>query len=329
MDTLLPLTEAISLTAGHPRSVLLGNGFSVSRASGSFSYKNLFEHCALPDPSAIRSLFAALDTVDFERVMEALEDASVVETAYDATDRASLFKEAAATLREALITAIRTVHPSIQYEVPEHQNTACADFLANFENSFTLNYELLLYWVILNASALKHRDGFGLGKEIGGFRTFSEDADCSIYYLHGALHLFLSKQLDTQKRILTSTTILDAISETIRRRGQLPMFVAEGTSAQKLSKIFSIPYLRICYDKLTAASGSLFVFGHSVSDNDAHIYDAIFESNIETFVFCVHNPAQNLPEMKERLARYRERRVDIKFLYVDASTANVWHAVKP
>ncbi|MEQ8287870.1 DUF4917 family protein [Thalassospira sp.] len=324
MPDTINFSEAIELTAESPRAVLLGNGFSIAQAGGNFDYANLLEYSGLEPGSPIRNVFRELNTIDFEEVMHALEQTSIIETAYDEEDRSVLFQNDANHLREALIHAVKEVHPAIQFDVPDEQHQACAAFLKQFANVFTLNYDLLLYWVILNAEERLHSDGFGLGDQVGGFRTFQEDAYCSTYYLHGALHLFLNRQLETQKRIVTTATIIDDIAASIRHRQQLPLYVAEGSSIQKKSKIYSIPYLRHCYEELTSLSGSLFVFGHSVADNDEHIYDAIFESKIEKFVFCVHRPEDGWDGIRESLARYAERRDDIEFLYVDASSANVW-----
>jgi hypothetical protein len=45
------------------------------------------------------------------------------------------------------------------------------------------------------------------------------------------------------------TGVIDAIAETITRYKRLPVYVAEGTSIGKLAHIYSLPYLRHCYEK--------------------------------------------------------------------------------
>ncbi len=323
MAGLTTLNDVLEATAKLPRAVLLGNGFSIAQSGGQFGYGSLLEHSGLAGDAPVRQLFEMLQTVDFEEVMHALEAAALVESAYADQRRSEQFRVDAGVIRDALIHAVRTVHPGIQFEIPEDDMAACADFLGKFQQVFTLNYDLLLYWVILNAPNNKHNDGFGLGAQIGGFRTFSEQAYCSVYYLHGALHLFLNDELETQKRI-SAGGIIDAIARSIKKRKQLPLFVAEGTSIQKASKIHSIPYLRHCYEQLSTIQGSLFVFGHSASGVDHHIYDAIFESRITIFVCFVHDPKNQLNAVAEKFAPYQVRREDVAFYYVDASSANVW-----
>lgn len=324
MPTILSLQDAIKDSGANARTVLLGNGFSIAQASGQFEYATLLEKSGLQPGNPIRNVFNVLSTVDFEKVMKALEDASKIEAAYGDLERSTKFRSDAAAAREALITAIHAVHPGIQFEIPADQRDACAVFLKRFDRIFTLNYDLLLYWVIVHAAAARFSDGFGRGETVDGFRKFSDSANFNTYYLHGALHLFSDEQLETLKRVVTDSTIINDIASTIRDRAQLPLFVAEGTAAQKIARIRSIPYLKHCYEALATINGSLFIFGHAASDNDAHIYDAICESNVTKVFVCVHNPAQNLADMRERLARYAERSTDIEWSYVDAASAKVW-----
>lgn len=172
-----------------------------------------------------------------------------------------------------------------------------------------------------------HTDGFGLGNDIDGFRTFNDAASCCIYYIHGALHLFMGDRGETKKRILTGKTLIDDIASTIVNQKQLPIFVAEGTTVQKIRKINSVSYLKTCYDQLSMLNGTMFVFGHSASDSDVHIYDAIFRSpKLERMMFCVHNVQRDWSTLREKLARFAERRKDIDICYVEAASAHVWSA---
>jgi hypothetical protein len=306
------------------KSLLVGNGFSIAQAGGQFSYASLLDKSGLQPNSAIMNVFTTLHSVDFERVMEALQAAAQIEEAYGNVDRATLFRTDASAVREALIHAVREVHPGISFDIPQEQRDHCGKFLRNFTNVFTINYDLLLYWVILKMGGYVFTDGFGLGGESGGFRTFSEGGKCNTYYLHGALHLFLGAKRDTLKRIVTTGTIINDISDTIRNRSQLPLFVSEGTSVEKMARINSVPYLRYCYDKLKTLQGSLFIFGHAIAENDYHLYDAIFASDIDKLFVCVYRPDENLQNVKERLAQFRERNGQIEVDYIDSSKVQIW-----
>jgi hypothetical protein len=320
----ITFNEAIAAAEGD-RALLLGNGFSIAQADGQFSYAQLLDRSGLSAQNPIRSVFSVLETADFEKVMDALYHTAQILEAYGQKQQAAQFRTDAIAVREALIHAVHEVHPGIQFDIPQAQRQACATFINNFSPIFTLNYDLLLYWVILNAAGNAHSDGFGLGQTVNGFRTFSEEANCDTYYLHGALHLFLGPRRETRKRVVTTATIIDDIAATIRNSGHLPLFVAEGSTVEKVDRINSVPYLRLCYEKLSGLSDNLFVFGHSVGENDNHIYDAVFDSSsIDRLFFFVHEPQNDWTHIRERLAPFRERDPDIDVIYVDSSSARVW-----
>jgi hypothetical protein len=125
---------------------------------------------------------------------------------------------------------------------------------------------------------------------------------------------------------MTGSTIINDIADTIKEYSILPVFAAEGTARQKLVRIRSFPYLNHCYNTISRLSETLFIFGHSASENDPHIYDAICKSNLDKVFICAHNPAQNLQQMVEAIAKYTARAADIDWAYVDASTVSVWSA---
>jgi hypothetical protein len=325
MRPVLSFDEAIEASKSGPITALLGNGFLIAQSGGQFRYTNLLEYSGLEEDGLVRNVFRVLGTVDFEEVMHALEHAAIIEEAYGETQRAKQFQTDASVVRESLINAVRAVHPGVHFEIPREQADRSTAFLGNFETIFTLNYDLLLYWVMLKSRT--HADGFGLGNAIDGFRTFNDGATCSIYYIHGALHLFLSDRGEVKKRILTGKTIIDDIASTIINQKQLPLFVAEGTTIQKIRRISSVSYLKACYDKLSSLNETMLIFGHSVSDNDIHIYDAIFNSpKLERILFCVHNVQKDWGTLRERLARFAVRREDIDICYVNAASAHVWSA---
>ena len=317
--------KALELS-GDKRSLLIGNGFSIAQAGAQFSYSSLFEKSGIASDSAIGKVFASLETVDFELVMHALQSAARIEDAYDEPTRATMFRGDAAKVRESLVQAVHSVHPGAQFNVPEDQLKTCGDFLTHFDNVFSLNYDLLLYWVILKVGGNRFSDGFGLGTENNGFRTFQEGAHCNTYYLHGALHLFLGEQRETMKRIVTTSTIINDIANTIRSRRQLPLFVAEGMSSQKMATINSVPYLHHAYAKFSKLTDSLFVYGHSLADNDRHIYDAIFDARApeRKLYVCVYSPDTNLQSSIEKLAPFQARNKKIEVTYVDAGTVKLW-----
>jgi hypothetical protein len=179
--TVISFEEALRATEGEDRSLLLGNGFSVAQSEGAFAYKNLLDKSGVDANSPIRKVFSTLATVDFEEVIHALEHAAKVEEAYDDETKKNLFANDAQSVRNALISAIQAVHPKIVFEIPDKELHSCKSFLTHFSSIFTLNYDLLLYWVRLSPNSPSFSDGFGQGKIVDGFRKFSPSGNCSIY----------------------------------------------------------------------------------------------------------------------------------------------------
>ena len=261
---------------------------------------------------------------ELEQVVKALEGASVVGAAYGHKDQSKVFKDDAVRVREGLVNAVRTAHPAYRDDIAKVL-PSCIKFLSSFGKIFTLNYDLLLYWVILGQQ--QFADGFGLGTENNGFLgPFKTNARCNIFHVHGGLHLYKTADYEIEKRLATAAGLIDAIAETIGQGDRFPVYVAEGTSSAKLSRIKAIPHLKHCYQQLYDCTGALFVYGHSASDNDAHIYNALFSSAIDHIYFCIYKPrAGDLAEMNGKLSYFQKSNGSrIGYTFVDAESAAVW-----
>jgi hypothetical protein len=317
--------EALKDTKKSERTLLIGNGFSIAQTKGSFSYANLLDESGITDDSPIRKVFASLDTVDFEEIIQSIEHAKIVVNAYGERSLFEKLSEDANSVREALISAIHKVHPNSYAAINIENLESCSAFLRNFKEVYTLNYDLLLYWVNLHGEIFA--DGFGLGTRNGNFLgPFNEKARCHIYNVHGGLHLFPTKTREVQKLTAKSGYLLDEIGNVVKHEKQFPIFVAEGSSEEKINKIRSVPYLHYCYNKLSRLRGSLIIVGHSASPRDSHIYDALFSSDLSEIYFCVHNPTKNLHEIRERLAPFQTRNRDISVSFVDGDSVDIWEA---
>jgi hypothetical protein len=320
MADLIDFEEAVKRTEGEDRALLIGNGFSAEY----FSYSNLLDKSGLAVGTPVRNLFVALGTVDFEAVVRALEGAVLVERAYGNVAHANILEADAQTVREALVQAINSTHPAHRDDLG-FKYASSAAFLSQFSTVFTLNYDLLLYWVNLEKSAL--RDGFGLGKPAGAFHgPFVEEAYCHIYNLHGGLHLFENDAGEIMKAIDRGTGVIATITAAIANDRRFPVYVAEGTSAQKMRKISSVAYLRHCYYRLRSNSAAIFVYGHSADDNDAHIYRAIFSSGAAHIYFGIYKPDdEKLKILDGKLSNYQKSTGStLNYTFFDSQTAKVW-----
>ncbi len=106
MTKLISFNDALKAAGGKDCSILLGNGFS----SRYFSYRSLLDKADLTADDPVRVLFDRLKTVDFERVVKALEGAAEVELAYGNGDHAKqLIGDAVAFVRSSYMPfAVRT-----------------------------------------------------------------------------------------------------------------------------------------------------------------------------------------------------------------------------
>lgn len=322
MQKIIKFDEAIEATDGEDRALLIGNGFSAQY----FDYQSLLEKSGLDDGTPLRNLFTALNTVDFEVVVRALERAVVVENAYGNSTRAKEFDDDAQKVREALVRSINDTHPKNRDDLCFQYDSSAA-FVRNFSTVFTLNYDLLLYWVNLEKRVL--RDGFGRGAREGNFiGPFSKEAYCQLFNLHGGLHLFDNEAGEILKALKNDDGVISTITNLIQNENRFPIYVAEGTSEKKMAKIKSNAYLTHCYDKLKESSGPMFIYGHSANDNDAHVYRAIFASQPKHIYFGVYKPDdEKLKTFDGLLAKHkRTAGSNTEYTFFDSESAQVWGA---
>ncbi len=322
MPDVIDFKEAMKRTDGEDRALLIGNGFSAQY----FSYRNLLEKSGLSAEAPVRKIFDALGTVDFEAVVHALDGAVLVERTYGNTAHADELEDDAKKVRDALVEAVNSTHPPHREDLGDKYTTS-AGFLANFSTVYTLNYDLLLYWVNLEKRLLK--DGFGLGSQIGAFHgPFDEEAYCHLYNMHGGLHLFEDADGDIMKAIDTGSGVISTITDTISKLRRFPIYVAEGTSAQKMSKINSVSYLRHCYEILSRNSAVIFIYGHSADENDAHIYRAVFGSETKHIYFGVYNPNEDtIKRLDGLLSKYQKTSGSTaEYTFFDSESAKIWEA---
>lgn len=294
--TPISFADAIVRTAERRRHLLLGNGFSIA-AWSDFRYVAL-QGVVVGRERRIDDLFAQFDTVDFERVARALLEAKKVLSVHEGTEALiDIIAGDYRDLRRLLVSAITETHPAAPSELEELFDD-CAGFLRHFIGSeldearrgkiFSTNYDLLLYWTLMRrGAALKFNDGFRGRNPL----SWLKQAEQSIFYLHGALHLFEVGGV-TQKLSVTDR-LIDAINERIESL-DVPLFISEGSSQEKRVRIEESHYLKAASDCLASAcedaDASLFILGHSLRDEDAHIFEKIAEGRVPEVFVSVRDP---------------------------------------
>lgn len=341
MTTTIPtFSEALKQAPAYPkRHLLLGNGFSIACRQNIFLYGKLFERADFSalSPSA-RRVFELLGTSDFEKVIKVLRDAARVLDAYPDSPSAvrSQLQADAAGLREVLVKTIASSHPAHPGEITEAEYAACRSFLVNFNSTYTVNYDLLLYWTVMHTeegTQPKSDDGFRKPRDDfeADYVTWdpSQSHGQNMWYLHGALHVF-DTGIEVQKYTWKNTGV--RLVEQIRdalRRDYFPLFVAEGTSTEKLEHIRHSDYLAKAYRSFQSITGALFVFGHSLAENDEHFLKLVERGKIKhVFVGLFGDPASGanarIVKRANQMSLARGRRQDLKVSFFDSSSARVW-----
>tara|TARA_R110000850_G_scaffold237808_1_gene362520 strand:+ start:45 stop:1103 length:1059 start_codon:yes stop_codon:yes gene_type:complete len=351
LQKILTFQEALDQTEGQPKNILLGNGFSIACKPKIFTYGSLFAQADFTNHPKLPTVFNNLGTQDFELAINALERSSMLLPIYNssAADTSAEMKADAEALKEILITTVTRNHPDGPFDIEEDEYFACRNFLANFIGDgkgkvFTLNYDLLLYWTMMHSEFadggtvdLVARDGFGDDDpgtkedyvvwqgEAGGARS-------SIFYLHGALHLFdaghsLQKFTWNRTDVRLKQQSWDAI-----KAGSLPLFVAEGSSKSKMAKINHSAYLHQAYRSFksttTRTKESFFVHGHSLAENDDHFLRLFSRGKFPALYVGLHGDP-NSPTNEEIVKKARSisaarRGPDLDVQFYDTTSASVW-----
>lgn len=339
--TLLTFEEALSDSENYTRRhLLLGNGFSIACRPNIFAYGKLFEQADFSriTPTA-KNAFLALETQDFEKVIKSLRDASAIAKAYGAPRKfCEQLKFDADGLRELLVQTIATTHPAWPGELTEVEYMACRRFIANFHTVYTLNYDLLLYWVQM------HTEEGGQPSSDDGFRKPEDEYESeyvvwepgqsheqNMWFLHGALHVFDSG-VEIQKYTWTNTGVrlIDQIRDALSKN-MFPLFVSEGTSAEKYERIRHNDYLAKAYRSFSSIQGALFIFGHSLAESDDHYLRCIQRGKVsQLYIGLYGNPDSTanryIARRANQLTDGRRVRNPLSVSYFHASSARVWDA---
>lgn len=311
---------------GAKPSVLLGNGFSRAWDNDIFNYASLLDAADFEDREReIRDLFDRCGTYDFEAVMRTLVSAKTVLESYGGNGALiEIIERDQQLLKDALISAISNTHPSRPNEVTTDQFTAARRYLSRFDQIFTVNYDLLFYWSRnmddLPPDFYSTDDGFRTGCQWRGHGTNQE-----AHFLHGGLHIFdRGSAIEKHAYSETGTSIIDLVRRNLER-GRFPLFVSEPTSNKKKARIEHNPYLDFCFRALRNVGGTFFIQGHSIDENDKHIFDQLKASRVEKFfvsIFGDESSDHNTRIKANARAFLESGSVEVDFF--DAESATIW-----
>lgn len=313
---------------GGKPTLRLGNGFSRAWNNEIFNYESLLEAADFGDRDReIRELFARLGTADFESVMRAMVSARIVLEAYgDEEALVVQIERDEQRLKDSLIEVLSQTHPERPGEVHDAQYVSVRTFLSQFEQVFTVNYDLLYYWarnMQLAPAGYCGDDGFRDNATWQGYGTKQ-----NAHFLHGGLHLFDDGSAIRKHTFRANgNPIIDQVQANLNI-GKFPLFVTEPTSDKKLQRIRHNPYLNFCYHQLSLVSGTVIIHGHSIDENDQHIFEALRDSAARQFFISIfgNENTEGNRRAKANARTYLEhagRAID----FFDAASAPIWQQV--
>jgi hypothetical protein len=239
-------------------------------------------------------------------------------------------------LREVLVQAIAGSHPARPSDIPDSEYESCRRFLAPFERIYTVNYDLLMYWTQMHEPSevrLYHDDGFRKPEDDtnAAYVTWDSSGGSSqtTFYLHGGLHL-VDTGIEIRKLTWTNTGIalIDQIQAALNDN-LYPLFVSEGSSREKLTRIKHSDYLARSLRSLREIQGALFIYGLSLADNDEHVLKQIERGKVSHLFASLHGDARSptnqlIMRRAKQLSARRARARPLSVAFYDAESAHVW-----
>lgn len=243
-------------------------------------------------------------------------------------------------LKELLVQTIAASHPERPSDIHDKEYAACQKFLDQFETVYTLNYDLLLYWTKMHyedQKKIKADDGFRtsyddvVNREESDYVVWesTQGHGQNVYFLHGALHIF-DTGIEIQKYTWCRTGVrLIEQTRNALEEDKFPVFVAEGTTEEKLERIRHNDYLTKAYKAFGSIGYPLFIHGHSLAPNDEHILRLIERGKSPHLYIGLHGKPttagnQYIIGRANRLADSRSQKHPLGVSFYDSESADVW-----
>ena len=304
--------STLNSSIGFPE-LLIGNGASLA-VWRKFAYFSLFDEAQTtrnrPLSPTELSVFRALDTSNFEQVLSALKNSIRVNAAL--TINSSSPRHRYFAIKEALIHAVRSVHipwSQMQASSLTHINSA----LSQYQTVYSGNYDLLNYWAVMQAPDAFEPLFRGPDSTFDLGNNARQSSATRMLYLHGGMHLV--QNIDGSTRILNSSESTLLASFAINQLGDIPLFVNEGSSADKLKAIRSSDYLSFCYSQLSQPKETLCIFGHNLAAQDQHLVKALLQAGMKTLAISIypHNPLFIQQQKQHYASLFAGQDVELRF----------------
>jgi hypothetical protein len=188
---------------------------------------------------------------------------------------------------------------------------------------FTLNYDLLTYWAAMcGGSAASIKDFFwGLGNTFDINDKDLLDGCTGLYYLHGGVHLWYDAAIGRTGKWTkgSGVRLLSNLAATYSSKtNRHPLFVSEGTAAQKMAMIRRSDYLSFALQSLIDDAADTVIFGASFTQADSHIVNALNAGRKRNIAISVR-PSSQIQDVAA-MARYRTALPKHRLSFFDSRT---------
>lgn len=318
-------------------NLIIGNGASVALHQ-KFRFDSLKEEAEKLRlfNEDISKLFIEFDTSDFELILRLVWHAKLVNKHLGIIDQK--IDSAYENIKEALIKVVKEVH--CEHSDIADQLPQLYQFTKQFRTVVSLNYDLILYWILMygnrNEDGHRFKDCF---QGSGLFRNNWQDLRNPIrkekevtlsLYQHGNLSIFRdAKNTETKVQRGDFEGLLEVITSQWEDN-KIPLFVAEGTGTKKLESIKSSPYLSTIFYEvlpdLITQKANLVIYGWSLGKQESHLVKQIFK-NKQSGKVAISIFQNNQEECHRiyRLIKNEKVAPNIEIEFFDSQSSGCWN----
>ena len=318
-------------------NLIIGNGASVALHQ-KFRFDSLKEEAEKLRlfNEDISKLFIEFDTSDFELILRLVWHAKLVNKHLGIIDQK--IDSAYENIKEALIKVVKEVH--CEHSDIADQLPQLYQFTKQFRTVVSLNYDLILYWILMygnrNEDGHRFKDCF---QGSGLFRNNWQDLRNPIrkekevtlsLYQHGNLSIFRdAKNTETKVQRGDFEDLLEVITSQWEDN-KIPLFVAEGTGTKKLESIKSSPYLSTIFYEvlpdLITQKANLVIYGWSLGEQESHLVKQIFK-NKQSGKVAISIFQNNQEECHRiyRLIKNEKVAPNIEVEFFDSQSSGCWN----
>lgn len=318
-------------------NLIIGNGASVALHQ-KFRFDSLKEEAEKLRlfNEDISKLFIEFDTSDFELILRLVWHAKLVNKHLGIIDQK--IDSAYENIKEALIKVVKEVH--CEHSDIANQLPQLYQFTKQFRTVVSLNYDLILYWILMygnrNEDGHRFKDCF---QGSGLFRNNWQDLRNPIrkekevtlsLYQHGNLSIFRdTKNTETKVQRGDFEGLLEVITSQWEDN-KIPLFVAEGTGIKKLESIKSSPYLSTIFYEvlpdLITQKANLVIYGWSLGKQESHLVKQIFKNNQSGKVaISIFQNNQEECHRIYRLIKNEKVAPNIEVEFFDSQSSGCWN----